>query len=124
MEPEGRDDPPDQGGILMKDKPTVSGDYLVKKKRLVYLSTHENPCEPRTSWAAVYLTRVTLRLAPHGIADFSFAVSPSGVVEHGGWPSWVDESVIVERVTPPGLHAFTPDTSPGNKKFIAVATRR
>ena len=46
------------------------------------------------------------------------------VVEHGGWPSWVDESVIVERVTPPGLHAFTLDTSPGNKKFIAVATRR
>jgi hypothetical protein len=46
------------------------------------------------------------------------------VVEHGGWPSWVDESVIVKRVTPLGLHALTPATSPGNKKFIAVATRR
>ncbi|XP_010063935.2 uncharacterized protein LOC104450916 [Eucalyptus grandis] len=76
------------------------------------------------------------------------------VVEHGGWPCWVDdttlffhrrgddgwwsvykatlpsrgpistESVVTERVTPPGVHAFTPATSPGNKEFIAVATRR
>lgn len=77
------------------------------------------------------------------------------IVEHGGWPSWVDEftiffhrrdyddgwwsvykavlprvgrvtteSVVVERVTPPGLHAFTPATSPGNDDFIALATRR
>ncbi|KAJ4838347.1 hypothetical protein Tsubulata_026395 [Turnera subulata] len=77
------------------------------------------------------------------------------VVEHGGWPTWVDDStfyfhrrshednwisvyratlpghepisshsVTVERVTPPGLHAFTPAASPGNYKFIAVATRR
>ncbi|MED6124573.1 hypothetical protein PIB30_060098 [Stylosanthes scabra] len=77
------------------------------------------------------------------------------VVEHGGWPAWVDdrtiyfhrrgddqwwsvyrailppgkgsisvESVRVERVTPPGLHAFTPAASPGNHEFIAVATRR
>ncbi|KAJ6391700.1 hypothetical protein OIU77_025628 [Salix suchowensis] len=179
-----------KGGLSMKDKPTVSGDYLV------YVSTHEDPGEPRTSWAAVYATELTTgftrRLTPHGIADFSPAVSPSGVytavasygekgwsgeveelstdiyifltcdgtnrvkvVEHGGWPNWVDEStlyfhrrsvednwisvykatlpsqgpisiesVIVERVTPPGLHAFTPATSPGNNKFIAVATRR
>uniref|UniRef100_B9HY79 Uncharacterized protein n=1 Tax=Populus trichocarpa TaxID=3694 RepID=B9HY79_POPTR len=111
MEPEGRDDPPDQGGILMKDKPTVSGDYLVKKERLVYMSTHENPGELRTSWAAyIFLTR-----------DGTNRVK---VVEHGGWPTWVDESVIVERVPPSGLHAFTPATSPGNKKFIAVAMRR
>ncbi|KAL9368419.1 hypothetical protein Peur_039618 [Populus x canadensis] len=68
----------------MKDKPTVSGDYLVKKKRN---------------------NRVK-------------------VVEHGGWPSWVDELVIVERVPPSGLHAFTLATSSGNKKFIAVATKR
>ncbi|GAB4844943.1 hypothetical protein Ancab_038338 [Ancistrocladus abbreviatus] len=76
------------------------------------------------------------------------------IVEHGGWPCWADdhtiyfhrrsddgwmsvyraiipllgpvssESVVVERVTPPGLHAFTPATSPGNNDFIAVATRR
>ncbi|KDP32822.1 hypothetical protein JCGZ_12114 [Jatropha curcas] len=176
-------------GISMKDKPTVSGDYLI------YVSTHEDSKKPRTSWAAVYSTELktglTRRLTPYGIADFSPAVSPSGlytavasygvsgwngevaelstdiyvfltrdgthrvkVVEHGGWPTWVDdstlyfhrrsgdgwisvykailpsktpisiESVIVERVTPAGLHAFTPATSPGNNKFIAVATRR
>ncbi|KAL8144105.1 hypothetical protein V2J09_017137 [Rumex salicifolius] len=77
------------------------------------------------------------------------------VVEHGGWPAWVDDftfyfhrrsdedgwwsvyrarlprlgpiradSLIIERVTPPGLHVFTPATSPGNEDFIAVATRR
>lgn len=34
------------------------------------------------------------------------------------------DSITVDRVTPPGLHAFTPATSPGNKDFIAVATRR
>jgi Tol biopolymer transport system component len=75
------------------------------------------------------------------------------VVEHGGWPCWGDEttlyfhrrgedkwwsiyrailpshvpisteSVVIERVTPPGLHVFTPATSPENN-FIAVATRR
>lgn len=175
--------------ISMKDKPSLSGDYLV------YVSTHEDTGEPRTSWAAVYSTELatglTRRLTPLGIADFSPAVSPSGVwtavasygekgwngdveelstdiyvlltrdgtqrvkvVEHGGWPCWVDEltlyfhrrgsdnwwsiyrailpsegpvsteSVVVERVTPPGLHAFTPAASPGNKNFIAVATRR
>lgn len=175
--------------VSMKDKPSLAGDYLV------YVSTHEDPGEPRSSWAAVYSTELrtgmTRRLTPYGIADFSPAVSPSGlrtavasygergwdgeveelstdiyvfltrdgtqrvkVVEHGGWPCWVDdltlffhrrskdgwisvykaslpqngpfssESVVIERVTPPGLHAFTPATSPGNKDFIAVATRR
>ncbi|PON91532.1 Tol-Pal system beta propeller repeat-containing protein [Trema orientale] len=175
--------------VSMKDRPNLAGEYVV------YVSTHENTGEPRTSWAAVYSTGlksgVTRKLTPYGVADFSPAVSPSGtwtavasygvkgwdgeveelstdiyvfltrdgtrrvkVVEHGGWPSWVDEStlyfhrrgedhwwsiyrailpsnghisvesVVVERVTPPGLHAFTPATSPGNKNFIAVATRR
>ncbi|GAB2270379.1 hypothetical protein Dimus_005282 [Dionaea muscipula] len=76
------------------------------------------------------------------------------VVEHGGWPNWGDdytiyfhrksedgwwgvyraslprvgrvatESVVVERVTPPGIHSFTPTASSGNNEFIAVATRR
>ncbi|XP_073152994.1 uncharacterized protein [Henckelia pumila] len=78
------------------------------------------------------------------------------VIEHGGWPSWADDStlyfhrkcddgwwsvfravlklqngrfrsestVVVERLTPPGLHAFTPAASVTNKNFIAVATRR
>ncbi|KAK9725278.1 hypothetical protein RND81_05G133500 [Saponaria officinalis] len=34
------------------------------------------------------------------------------------------ESVFIERVTPPGLHAFTPAASPENHEFIALATRR
>ncbi|XP_077253015.1 DPP6 N-terminal domain-like protein [Tasmannia lanceolata] len=75
------------------------------------------------------------------------------IVELGGWPSWADDStlyfhrqsddgwwsvyraillrergklvrVTVERVTPPGLHAFTPAASPSHGGFIAVATRR
>ncbi|KAJ0247683.1 DPP6 N-terminal domain-like protein [Hirschfeldia incana] len=71
------------------------------------------------------------------------------VVEHGGWPCWADESTLyfhrrsdedgwisvfrailttesvkIQRVTPPGVHAFTPATSPNNHEFIAVATRR
>lgn len=175
--------------VSMKDKPSVTGEYLV------YVSTHENPGVPRASWAAVYSTHLKLgstrRLTPYGVADFSPAVSPSGtftavasygesgwvgdvedlttdiyvfltrdgtqrvkVVEHGGWPSWIDDrtlyfhrrgddqwwsvyrailpsegpistaSVRIERVTPPGLHSFTPAASPGNKNFIAVATRR
>ncbi|XP_021854122.2 uncharacterized protein [Spinacia oleracea] len=182
----------ENGGVTvsMKDRPSLVGEVLV------YVSTHENSGVPRTSWAAVYsthvLTGLTRRLTPVGMADFSPAVSPSGiftavasygeegwggdveelgtdiyvfltrdgsdrvkVVEHGGWPCWVDdrtiyfhrrdgsdgwwsvykaslprvgrvttESVLVERVTPPGLHVFTPATSPGNVEFIAVATRR
>ncbi|XAR62832.1 hypothetical protein NMG60_11017728 [Bertholletia excelsa] len=173
----------------MKDRPIVVGDYLV------YVSTHENSGMPRTSWAAVYSTRLTTgltkRLTPFGVADFSPAVSPSGewtavasfgerswggavdelntdiyifrtgdgsgrvkVVEHGGWPTWADEStlyfhrrgddgwwsvyrvtlprsgvnnassVAIHRVTPPGLHTFTPAASLADRSFIAVATRR
>ncbi|TXG53019.1 hypothetical protein EZV62_022188 [Acer yangbiense] len=177
--------------ISMKDKPTLTADDY-----LIYVSTHDDPGRPRTSWAAVYSTHLTTgltqRLTPYGIADFSPAVSPSGVytavasygldgwdgevevlttdiyvfltrdgtqrvkiVENGGWPCWVDDftlffhrrsqedewisvykailpqnglistdSVTIHRVTPPGLHAFTPATSPGNNNFIAVATRR
>ncbi|KAK7410619.1 hypothetical protein VNO78_01556 [Psophocarpus tetragonolobus] len=176
----------DTSPLSIKDKPSVTPDG----KYLVYVSTHENPQVPRASWAAVYSTHLesglTQRLTPYGVADFSPAISPSGlftavasygpdgwageiedlttdiyvfltrdgtqrvkIVEHGGWPTWVDDrtiyfhrrghdqwwsiyratlesvdSVLVERVTPPGLHAFTPATSPGNNKFIAVATRR
>ncbi|KAK3029176.1 hypothetical protein RJ639_038728 [Escallonia herrerae] len=177
------------GRISMKDRPSLVGEYLI------YVSTHENTGVPRTSWAAVYSTHLenglTRRLTPYGIADFSPAVSPSGVwtavascgekgwngeveelntdiyvfrtrdgsdrvkvVEHGGWPSWADEStiyfhrrsgdnwwsvykailpmngrvsvdsVVTRRVTPPGLHAFTPAASIANKSFIALATRR
>ncbi|KAL3641280.1 hypothetical protein CASFOL_016248 [Castilleja foliolosa] len=34
------------------------------------------------------------------------------------------DSVMTQRVTPPGLHAFTPAASVANPGFIAVATRR
>lgn len=177
------------GRISMKDRPSLAGESLV------YVSTQEDPGEPRTSWAAVYSTHLktglTRRLTPYGVTDFSPAVSPSGawtavaslegkgwdgeveelgtdiyvfltrdgssrvkVVEHGGWPSWADEStlyfhrrggdgwwsiykailqgngrinfesVVIQRVTPPGLHSFTPAASQANKGLIAVATRR
>lgn len=178
------------GEVSMKDRPSLVG------QSLIYVSTHEDPGRPRTSWTAVYSTELTTgstrRLTPKGIADYSPAVSPSGewtavasyaekgwsgdveelgtdiyvfltrdgssrvkLVDHGGWPSWADdstlyfhrrcedswwsvfrasfdiedgkivtESVVTQRVTPPGLHAFTPAASTGNKSFIAVATRR
>nr|GMD52100.1 uncharacterized protein LOC109151289 [Ipomoea batatas] len=174
------------GRVSMKDKPTLVGESLI------YVSTHEDPGVGRASWAAVYSTQLdsglTRRLTPYSVADFSPAVSPSGVwtavasygetgwdgdveelgtdifvfltrdgsnrvkvVEHGGWPAWGDdstlyfhrrcedgwwsvfmavlrengelsvESVSTHRVTPPGLHAFTPAA---NKRLLAVATRR
>ncbi|XP_076903548.1 uncharacterized protein LOC143558624 [Bidens hawaiensis] len=175
--------------VSMKDRPSLVGDLLI------YVSTHEDTGVGRTSWAAVYSTQLTTgltqRLTPEGVADYSPAVSPSGlwtavassgekgwggeveeldtdiyvfltqngsgrvkVVEHGGWPSWVDdsvfyfhrrgddgwwsvyvvvlprgkpfsvESVVTRRVTPPGLHSFTPAASLTKKNIIAVATRR
>ncbi|OIT03254.1 PREDICTED: uncharacterized protein LOC109225373 [Nicotiana attenuata] len=175
--------------VSLKDKPSLVGESLI------YVSTHEDSGVPRTSWAAVYSTQLSSgsarRLTPKGVADFSPAVSPSGVwtavasygkkgwtgdvqeldtdiyvfstrdgsgrvkvVEHGGWPAWADEftlyfhrkcddgwwsvfkavlpkagqlgvdSVSTHRVTPPGLHAFTPAASTANKNLIAVATRR
>jgi len=69
------------------------------------------------------------------------------VVKHGGWPSWADDntvffhrqaedgwwsvyrasvnssSALVERITPPGIDAFTPAAS-RTGPWIAVATRR
>ncbi|KQK12221.2 hypothetical protein BRADI_1g02270v3 [Brachypodium distachyon] len=73
------------------------------------------------------------------------------VVPDGGWPCWADEVTlffhrrdsdgwygvyraeihglsaaagVVERITPPGFHAFTPAASPGAPGIVAVATRR
>ncbi|KAF5791234.1 putative transcription factor WD40-like family [Helianthus annuus] len=177
------------GRVSMKDRPSLVGDLLI------YVSTHEDTGVARTSWAAVYSTQLssglTRRLTTEKVADFSPAVSPSGlwtavassgekgwggeveeldtdiyvfltqngldrvkVVEHGGWPSWVDDStfyfhrrgedgwwsvyvailpqdmpfsvdsVVTRRVTPPGLHSFTPAASLTKKNIIAVATRR
>ncbi|CAM8938809.1 unnamed protein product [Rhodiola kirilowii] len=177
---------PKSGGVVsMKDRPSVVNNSVI------YVSTHQNPGVPRSSWAAVYSTDLTTgttrRLTPPGQTDFSPAVSPSGVwtavasygegrgwdgevqelntdiyvfltrdgskrvklVDRGGWPSWVDESTLyfhrksddgwwsvykatlpktrvgsvqIERVTPPGLHAFTPVAV--NETFVAVATSR
>jgi Tol biopolymer transport system component len=75
-------------------------------------------------------------------------------IRDGGWPTWADETTLffhrrdsdgwygvyrakislsgdasvsaasVERVTPPGFHAFTPAASPGAPGLVAVATRR
>ncbi|KAI4307239.1 hypothetical protein L6164_030446 [Bauhinia variegata] len=63
--------------VSMKDKPSLTGEHLI------YVSTHENPGVPRASWAAVYSTHLksglTRRLTPYGVADFSPAVSPSGI---------------------------------------------
>ncbi|ESW09450.1 hypothetical protein PHAVU_009G128300 [Phaseolus vulgaris] len=183
--------PTDTSQLSIKDKPSVTPDG----EFLIYVSTHEDPGVPRASWAAVYSTHLqsglTQRLTPYAVADFSPALSPSGIwtavasygsagwagevedlttdiyvfltrdgthrvkiVNHGGWPSWVDDrtlyfhrrgddqwwsiykavipsngpvsidTVTIERVTSPGLHAFTPATSPYNNDFIAVATRR
>lgn len=171
------------GQISMQDRASLVG------QNLIYVSTHEDPGEPRASWAAVYSTKLntgsTRRLTPYGVADFSPATSPSGmltavasfetkgwggeieglvtdiyifrtedgsgrvkVAERGGWPSWADESSlyfhrkgddgwwsiykvslggdspVTQRVTPPGVHAFTPAASAANKTFITVATRR
>ncbi|TVU44034.1 hypothetical protein EJB05_03460, partial [Eragrostis curvula] len=74
-------------------------------------------------------------------------------IRDGGWPCWADETTVffhrrdsdgwygvyrakisvtdagasaasVERITPPGFHAFTPSASPGAPGLVAVATRR
>ncbi|KAJ6876783.1 hypothetical protein NC651_029709 [Populus alba x Populus x berolinensis] len=84
-----------KGEISMKDKPIVSGDYLV------YVSTHENPGEPRMSWVAVHATElttgVTQRLTPNEIANFILAVSHFGVYtavasyRERGWSGKVEE---------------------------------
>lgn len=76
------------------------------------------------------------------------------VCQHGGWPTWSGDSTIYfhrqaddgwwsifrielpenfehsgsllapRRVTPPGLHSFTPAAAHDNRELIAVATRR
>ncbi|KAK1642489.1 hypothetical protein QYE76_060294 [Lolium multiflorum] len=75
------------------------------------------------------------------------------LVEDAGWPCWADDATLffhrrdadgwygvyranidlshdapsstsVERITPPGFHAFTPAASPGAPGLVAVATRR
>jgi hypothetical protein len=48
----------------------------------VYVSTEEPSERPRQSWNGIYSTsfasRVTKRLSPYGVSDFSPSISPSG----------------------------------------------
>ncbi|XP_010911317.1 uncharacterized protein [Elaeis guineensis] len=74
------------------------------------------------------------------------------LIEHAGWPCWAEDSTLyfhrrgsdgwysvyratitvgstlsvasVDRITPPGFHAFTPAASVGAPGIVAVATRR
>ncbi|XP_057790399.1 uncharacterized protein LOC131007261 [Salvia miltiorrhiza] len=173
---------------LFHDRPAV------RNGRLYFISAHERPEKPFTSWCALYSAgpddKRAVRLTPYGSVDFSPAVSPSGkliavasygsrrwggefhdlltdivvfsdsnptkrilVCEHGGWPTWSGDSTLYFhrqsddgwwsifrvdlphdfassaaslaplRITPPGLHCFTPAAVP-NSLRIAVATRR
>ncbi|XP_057790405.1 uncharacterized protein LOC131007270 [Salvia miltiorrhiza] len=172
---------------LFHDRP------VIKNRRLYFISAHEQPEKPFTSWSALYSTmlddKTTTRLTPYGTVDYSPAVSPSGkliavasygrkawggefheidtdivvfsesdptsravVCQHGGWPSWWSDSilyfhreaedgwwsifradlshdfassppVVPVRITPPGVHCFTPAAVHGNKRIV-VATRR
>ncbi|KAJ4844779.1 hypothetical protein Tsubulata_003490 [Turnera subulata] len=170
---------------------------VIKNGTLYFVSAHEKPEQPFKSWSALYSTNLDVsgkdnitRLTPHGVVDYSPAVSLSGkfvavasygsrswggefhelytdivvfdesdpgnrvlVCERGGWPAWSGDSKIYfhrqaddgwwsifrvtfpedlgfsgfpiapVRVTPPGVHCFTPAAMHGGK-MIAVATRR
>ncbi|KAH6768924.1 tolB protein-like protein [Perilla frutescens var. frutescens] len=169
---------------LFHDRPAV------KNGRLYFISAHEPPGKPFTSWSALYAAalgdKTAARLTPYGSVDYSPAISQSGkliavasygpgrwggefhdlntdivvfsdsdsrkrflVSEHGGWPTWSGNSALyfhrraddgwwsifradfsddfaasaAVRITPPGLHCFTPAAVPNSAK-IAVATRR
>ncbi|KAL0561806.1 hypothetical protein IC582_002250 [Cucumis melo] len=178
-------------GSCFHDRP------IVRNGRLLFISAHENPHKPFTSWAALYSTPLDgddsiTRLTPLGSVDFSPAVSGSGkfvavasygsrswggefhelnleivvfkssdpdrrvvVASRGGWPSWSGDSTVffhrkaedgwwsifkVEipenldssmssdspvpiRVTPAGLHCFTP-AAMNDSRLVVVATRR
>lgn len=172
---------------LFHDRPAI------KNGCLYFISAHERPDKPFTSWSALYSagfddnSAAARRLTPHGSVDYSPAVSLSGkliavasyesgrwggefhdlstnivvfsgsdpskrvlVCDHGGWPTWSGDSKLYfhrraddgwwsifradladdfaaslapVRVTPPGLHCFTPAAFSNSAK-IAVATRR
>lgn len=179
---------PSAPGSCFHDRPIIRND------RLYFISAHENPHKPFTSWSALYFTGLdgsdsVTRLTPRGSVDFSPAVSESGkfvavasygsrswggefqelhteivvfrssdpdrrvvVSGRGGWPSWSGDSTVyfhrqaedgwwsifrVEipenldssvppvpiRVTPAGLHCFTP-AAMNDRKRVVVATRR
>jgi len=173
---------------LFQDRP------IIKNSKIYFSSTHDQPNALFKSASAVYSTAVdgteTLtRLTPHGVVDYSPAVSVTGnliavasygarnwdgdfrelktdivvfeesvpenrvvVAERGGWPTWLGDSTVFFhriaddgwwsifradlqdsnltgnqsspiRITPPGLHCFTP-AAIQNSNRIAVATRR
>ncbi|XP_004498256.1 uncharacterized protein [Cicer arietinum] len=173
---------------LFHDRP------IIKNEKLYFVSAHD-PNVLFKSWCAVYSTSVNgdgniTRITPHGIVDYSPAVSLTGkfiavasygsrpwntgnfreldteivvfsdskpekrvvVSDRGGWPTWSQDSTIFfhriaedgwwsifrvdldnsnlaqvstspTRVTPSGLHCFTPVAFHDGKR-IAVATRR
>ncbi|KAH6787566.1 tolB protein-like protein [Perilla frutescens var. hirtella] len=190
-DPEQLHSPPES---LFHDRPVINNG------RLYFISAHQRPEKPFTSWSALYSTKLddktqTIeRVTPYGSVDYSPSVSPSGKLvavasygsrawggefhdiltdivvfpesdptnrvvfcQHGGWPSWWSDSSLYfhrqaedgwwsifradlphdfassatisspvinpVRVTPPGLHCFTPAAMHGGKR-IAVATRR
>jgi hypothetical protein len=61
---------------FLNDRPSLTGDTVV------YVSTEEPSERPRQSWNGIYSTsfasRVTKRLSPYGVSDFSPSISPSG----------------------------------------------
>ncbi|RVW41669.1 Protein TolB [Vitis vinifera] len=75
-------------GSLYHDRP------IVKNGRLYFVSAHERPEKPFISWSAVYSTglddKAVVRLTPHGVVDYSPAISRSGkfiaVASYGSRP--------------------------------------
>ncbi|KAL3598487.1 hypothetical protein D5086_006405 [Populus alba] len=134
MELEGRDDPLDQGESRTSWAAVYTTNLTVEvTRRLTPYGIVD--FSPTVSPSSVYTVVISYgeRLWKGEVEELSTDIyifltrdgtNRVKVVEHGGWPSWADESVIVERVTPPGLHTFTLATSSSNKKFIAIATRR
>ncbi|KAH0854994.1 hypothetical protein HID58_024517 [Brassica napus] len=116
---------------LMKDTPVVTNEHLV------YVSTHENSAADAPGIADFSPVCLRPGTGPPWLPTERKRVK---VVEQGGWPRWTDEStlyfhrkkrrrldqrvpcglpktgpvstktVTVQRVTPAGLHAFTPAT--------------
>ncbi|XP_060198288.1 uncharacterized protein LOC132627146 [Lycium barbarum] len=103
------------GRVSLKDKPSLAGEYLI------YVSTHEDSGVPRRSWAAVYSTHLgsgsTRRLTPKGVADFSPAVSPSGVwtaVASYGKKGWSGEAEELDT----DIYVFMTRNGSGRVKVV------
>ncbi|GJT03114.1 DPP6 N-terminal domain-like protein [Tanacetum coccineum] len=106
------------GKVSMKDRPSLVNGFLV------YVSTREDPGVGRTSLAAVYSTELstglTSRLSPEGVADFSPAVSPSGLwtaVASFGEKRWGGE---VEELST-DIYVFRTEDRSGRVKVVEHA---